>query len=218
MEIAGLSQPGDIDAFNARNLETVRDLSPQELMVRLRSAVEEHLRVLDGLSEDDLKKHASNPGLRWPITVETTFDMYYLHLPLHYQDIRHCIRKRRSIPHWTELASPEEIHDTMDRTFRLMPVMYWPERGGDLRVTYLFDLQGPSGGQWTLEIANRRATSYTGRPERADIEIRTTPAAWIDLQTRAVNPLVAMLTGRLRLKPLRRANLVARLERLFEIT
>lgn len=218
VEITGLTQPGGIDAFNARNLETVRDISPQEMIARLRSAVEEHLRLLDGASEEDLQRPATNPGLRWPITVQTTFDMYYLHLPLHYQDIRHCIRKRRRIPHWAELASPEEIHDSIDRTFRLMPLMYWPERGGDLRATYLFDLQGPSGGQWTLEIAERRATSYPGRPERADIEIRTTPALWIDLQTKATNPLVAMLTGRLRLKPLRRAGLVARLERLFEIT
>jgi hypothetical protein len=218
VEIPGLSQPGDIDAFNVRNLEGVRDLSPHELIARLRSAVEEHLRLLDGVSEEDLQKPASNPGLRWPITVETTFDMYYLHLPLHYQDIRHCIRKSRSIPHWAELASPEEIHDSMDRTFRLMPLMYWPERGGDLRATYLFDLRGPGGGQWTLAIADRRATSYPGRPERADIEIRAAPALWIDLQTKSANPLLALLSRRLRLKPLRRVGLFARLERLFEIS
>jgi len=218
VDIPGLTQPGDIDAFNSRNLEIVHDLSPEELLARLSSAVEEHLRLLEGLSEEDLQRPATNPGLRWPITVETSFDMYYLHLPLHYQDIRQCIRRRRRIPHWAELASPDEIHDSMDRTFRLMPLMYWPERGGDLRAVYLFDLQGPGGGQWTLEIADRRATSYPGRPERADIEIRTTPAIWIDLQTKAANPLVAVLTRRLRLKPLWRANLVARLERLFEIT
>jgi hypothetical protein len=218
VEIPGLTQPGDIDAFNARNLEIVGDLSAQELKTRLRSAVDEHLRLLDGVSEEDLQKPATNPGLRWPITVQTTFDMYYLHLPLHYQDIRHCIRRRRKTPHWAELASPEEIHDSMDLTFRLMPLMYRPERGGDLRATYLFDLQGPGGGQWTLEIADRRATSYFGRPARADIEIRATPSLWIDLQTKAANPMAAMLTGRLRLKPLRRAGLVARLERLFEIT
>jgi hypothetical protein len=218
VEIPGLEQPGDIDAFNARNLEAVRDLSPQELLARLRSAVEEHLRLLDGLSDDDLQKPASNPGLHGPCQIVTLFDMYILHLPLHYQDIRHCIRKRRSIPPWAELASPEEIHDSMDRTFRLMPLMYWPERGGDLRATYLFDLQGPGGGQWTLAIADRQATSYAGRPERADIEIRTTPALWIDLQTKAVNPLLALLRGRLRLKPLRRMGLLARLQRLFEIS
>src|SRR3972149_1026504 len=103
-DLPGPSSPGEIDAFNARNLDTVRDLGPKELMQRLSELVEEHLSMLAPLSEADLERPATNLGLHSPITVEITFDMYYLHLPLHSQNIRRCLRRRRQLAHWMDLA------------------------------------------------------------------------------------------------------------------
>ena len=217
-ELPGLNSPQDIDAFNARNLETVRDLGPQELMQRLSGLVEEHLAMLAPLSEADLERPATNPGLHWPITVEMTFDMYYLHLPLHYQDIRRCLRRRRSLPHWMDLAEEEETHDALDRTFRMMPAFYWAERGRGLRASFLFTLAGKGGGQWTLEIDDGRCSSHAGPPERADVEIRTSPALYLDMQAGDMNPISSLLSRRFRVRPLRKLALVNRLEKLFSIT
>jgi hypothetical protein len=215
-EIPGLS-PHDIDAFNARNLEAVRDLGPQELMQRLRELVEAHLAMLAPLSEADLERPASNPGLHWPITVENTFDMYYLHLPLHYQDIRRCLRRRRRLPHWMNLTPEEEIHNSMDRTFQIMPAFYWAERGRGLRASFLFTLAGKGGGQWTVAIDNDRCSSHAGPSERADVEIRASPALYLDMQTGEMNPIRAFLSG-FRVRPLTKLGLANRLGKLFAIT
>ena len=218
LELPGLDRPQDIDAFNARNLESARELSPQELLQRHRELVEEHLSMLAPLSDADLDKPATNPGLFWPITVEGTFDMYYLHLPLHYQDIRRCLRRRRQLPHWMDVASETEVHDAMDRTFRMMPAFYWAERGRGLRATFLFTLTGKGGGQWTLEIDDSRCSSHAGPPGHADVEIRATPALYLDMQTREMNPISSFLSGSFRVRPLTKLGLANRLEKLFSIT
>jgi hypothetical protein len=217
-DLPGPSSPGEIDAFNARNLETVRDLGPRELMQRLGELVEEHLSMLAPLSEADLERPATNLGLHSPIIVEITFDMYYLHLPLHYQDIRRCIRRRRRLPHWMDLAGEEETHDAMDRAFRLMPAFYWAERGRGLRANFLFTLTGKGGGQWTLEVGDGRCSSHAGPPQHADVEIRATPALYIDMQTGDMNPVSNFLSGRFRVRPLTKLGLANRLEKLFAIT
>jgi len=218
LELPGLNSPRDIDAFNARNLESVRDLGPQQLVQRLRELVEEHLAMLAPLSDADLERPAANPGLFWPITIETTFDMYYLHLPLHYQDIRRCLRGRRSLPHWMEVASEEETHDALDRTFKMMPSFYWAERGRGLRASVLFTLVGKGGGQWTVEIDDERCSSHTGPAERVDVEIRASPALYIDMQTGDMNPIRSFLNGSFRVRPLTKLGLANRLEKLFAIT
>ena len=217
-DLPGPSSPGEIDAFNARNLETVRDLGPRELMQRLSELVEEHLSMLAPLSEADLERPATNLGLHSPITVEITFDMYYLHLPLHYQDIRRCLRRRRQLAHWMDLAGDEETRDAMDRTFRLMPAFYWAERGRGLRANFLFTLTGKGGGQWTLEIDDSRCSSHAGPPQHADVEIRATPALYIDMQTGDMNPISSFLSGKFRVRPLTKLGLANRLEKLFAIT
>lgn len=216
--LPGPGSPGEIDAFNARNLGAVRDLCPAELMERLSGLVEEHLGMLAPLSETDLERPAVNPGLHWPITIEITFDMYYLHLPLHYQDIRRCLRRRRSLPHWMDLADEEETHDALGRTFRLMPAFYWAERGRGLRATFLFTLTGKGGGQWTLEVDDGRCSSHAGPPQRADVEIRASPALYLDMQAGEMNPVTSLLTGRFRVRPLTKLGLANRLEKLFSIT
>jgi len=218
LELPGLDGPQDIDAFNARNLESVRDLGPQQLVQRLRELVEEHLAMLAPLSDADLERPAANPGLFWPIIIETTFDMYYLHLPLHYQDIRRCLRGRRSLPHWMEVASEEETHDALDRTFKMMPSFYWAERGLGLRANVLFTLAGKGGGQWTVEIDDSRCSSHAGPPERVDVEIRASPALYIDMQTGDMNPIRSFLNGSFRVRPLTKLGLANRLEKLFAIT
>jgi hypothetical protein len=217
-DLPGPSSFRDVDAFNARNLETVRDLGPRELMQRLRGLVEEHLGMLAPLSEADLERPAVNPGLHSPITIEITFDLGYMHLPLHYQDIRRCLRGRRRLPHWMDVAGEEETHDAMGRAFRIMPAFYWAERGRGLRASILFTLAGKGGGQWTVEIDDTRCSSHAGPPERVDVEIRVTPALYIDMQTHDMNPISSFLSGSFRVRPLTKLGLANRLEKLFAIT
>lgn len=208
--------PQDVDAYNARIIETVRGLPPSELIERFRSAFERNLEMLAGLSDEDLAGTVDHPGWFGTGTLAQLFSTAYLHLPLHYQDIRRCLKSRKQLPHWFDGSTPEEVHDVLARTFDYMPVTYWPERGGDLEATFLFDLTGEGGGAWTVEIAGPKCRSYEGRPERASLQITTSPAGWVDLMTKDLNPLWGFVTRRIKLKG--NYLLVAKLEKVFEVT
>lgn len=216
--VPGFRGRADIDEFNQRNVEALRNLSRQEVLSRVEAAYQAHFQMLEPLSEDDLQKPASTPGLGRPGTLEDIYNIRYIHLPLHYQDIRRCLRRRTRLTHWANLITPEETLDGLRRSFAALALYYWPERGDSLRVTYLFNVRGKGGGQWTLEIAEGRATSRPGRPERPDVEIQIGPGELLDLQTKDLNTALAFVTRRVRIKPLAKVRLAMRLKHLFEIT
>ena len=217
-DVPGFRGRADIDEFNQRNVGALRHLSHREVLSRVEAAYQAHFQMLEPLSEEDLQKPASTPGLGRPGTLEEIYTIRYIHLPMHYQDIRRIVRPRRQLTHWAELITPEETHDGLDRSFSALALYYWPERADDLRIAYVFNMRGEGGGQWTLEIADGRATARPGRPERPDVEIRLSPGDLLDLQNQELSAIRALVTGRLRVRPLARLPLVARLKRLFEIT
>ncbi len=186
-----------INDYNERLLATVRDLPASELMGRLKIAFEESLRTLDGLSEEDLDKPASSPRWDHPGTVRDLFFSSYLHLPGHYQDIRHAAKKK--LPHWIEAGTPEEVHFQLDRIFHFMPLIFWPDRGADMKATYLFNMEGTGGGQWAVHIGDGKAEAEDGTPESFDLELRTKPHLWIDLSNNDLNPVWAITTRKVHL-------------------
>jgi hypothetical protein len=182
----------------------------------MRAAFEANLRTLEGVTDEDLGRIVEHPGWFRSGTLAQVFHTGYLHIPLHYQDIRASIRSRKQIPHWMETATADEVHDILAQTFDYMPLTYSPARGGDLRATIVFNMTGPGGGAWTLDIAGPECRALEGRPDHANMELACRPAVWVDLMTKDLNALWGLLTRRLKIKgnPL----LALKMESLFEIT
>ncbi len=195
--IPGFSSRDEINGYNEQMLAKVRDLPVSDLLGRLKAAFEEALGILDGLSEGDLDKPASSPVWDRPGTVRDLYFSSYLHLPDHYQDIRRVAKKK--LPHWVEASTEDEVHFQMDRTFNYMPLIYWPDRGGDMKATYLFTMEGKGAGQWAVHIAEGKAEAECGAPESFDTEVRTKPELWIDLSNNDLNPVWAITTRKVHL-------------------
>lgn len=211
--IPGFSRREEINGHNEQMLAKVRDLPVSDLLGRLKAAYAETMGILDGLSEPDLDKPASDPTWGCPGTVRDLFLEGYLHLPSHYQDIRRVAKKK--LPHWVEASTPEEVHFQMDRTLHYMPLIYWSDRGGDMQATYLFTLEGEGGGQWAVRIGEGRAETECGAPDSFDIEVRTKPELWIDLSRNDLNAMWAITTRKLHLGG--NAGLAMKLDTLFQV-
>ena len=196
-QLPGFERREAINDHNERMLASVRDLPVSDLMGRLEAAFEESLRMLDGLSEADLDKPASSPGWDRPGTVRDIFFASYLHLPMHYQDIRRVDKKK--LPHWMDAGTPDEVNFQLGRIFHYMPLIFWPERGKDLQATYLFNMEGEGGGQWAVSIADGKAEAQDGAPESFDMELRTKPELWIDLSNNDLNAMWAITTKKVHL-------------------
>ncbi len=196
-QLPGFDGREAINEYNEQLLAKVRDLPAAELMGRFKADYEQSLSTLDGLSEADLDKPASNPEWHRPGTVRDLFFASYLHLPGHYQDIRRAAKKK--LPHWMEAGSPDEVNFQLGRIFHFMPLVFWPERAADMQVTYLFNMEGEGGGQWALRIADGKAETQDGAPENFDMELRTKPQLWIDLSNNDLNPMWAITTRKVHL-------------------
>lgn len=213
-QLPGFDGREAINDYNEQMLAKVRDLPVAELMSRLKAAFEESLRTLEGFSEADLDKPASNPEWDRPGTLRDLFFASYLHLPGHYQDIRRVAKKK--LPHWMEAGTPEEVHFQLDRIFHFMPLVFWPDRGADMNVTYAFNMEGAGGGQWALRIGDGKAETEDGAPESFDMELRTKPQLWIDLSNNDLNPMWAITTRKVHLGG--NAGLAIKLGTLFKVS
>ncbi len=212
-QLPGFDDRQAINDYNERMLATVRELPPGELMDRLKAAFEESLRTLDGLSEADLDKPASGPGWDRPGTVRDLFLAGYLHLAGHYQDIRRAAKKK--LPHWMAAGTPEEVNFHLGRIFHYMPLIFRPDRAGDMQATYLFTMEGDGGGQWAVRIDDGKAETQDGAPESFDMELRTKPELWIDLSTGELNAMWAITTRKVHLGG--NASLAMKLDQLFQV-
>jgi putative sterol carrier protein len=192
--IPGFEDRAQTMAFrrNARN--SVRDLPVSELLTRMKAAFDEHLSMLDSLSETDLDKPATSPAWDRPATIRDLFFGAYLFLPGQYQEIRHVNKKK--LPHWVEDSTPDQVNYHMGRLFNYMPLIFRSDKAGDMTATYLFTMEGEGGGQWNISIGEGRADSGDGAPAAdPDIEIKTKPAHWVDLSTGDLNPMMAVMPG-----------------------
>ena len=195
--IPGFANRSDLRGFRQSTMEEVRDLPVTELLQRMRAAFEEHIALLDTLSDSDLDRPANSPGWDRPGTVRDLFFASYLFLPGQYQEIRHVAKKK--MPHWIEGSTPDQVNYHMGRIFHYMPLIFNSEKGADFQANYQFTMEGDGGGQWALEIAGGKAVAQTGALESSEIEIKTKPQVWIDLTTGDLNAMWAITTKKVKL-------------------
>ena len=195
--IPGFAKRSDLVGFRQSVMEEVRDLPVPELLQRIRAAFEEHIAILDTLSDGDLDKPANSPGWDRPGTVRDLFFASYLFLPGQYQEIRHVAKNK--MPHWIEGSTPDQVNYHMGRIFHYMPLIFNSDKGADFQANYQFTMEGDGGGQWALEIGGGKAVAKTGALESHDIEIKTKPQLWIDLTTGDLNAPMAIATRKVKL-------------------
>jgi hypothetical protein len=197
LRISGIDKREDVRSFRNRGMEGARDLPVSELARRIEVAYNEQARILDGLTEGDLDKPAKSPTWGYEGTVRDLYSASYQFLARQYQEIRRAAKTKP--PHWIAAGTVEEAKYFLDRTFHYMPLILWSERAADMNVTYRFIMEGASGGEWSVRIADGKATSTDGAPDSFDAEIRTTPALWMDLTMGHLSPPIAIMTRKVKL-------------------
>ena len=195
--VPGLEKREDMAAFREKTLATLKAVPVPELLARMRAVFEEHIQMLEGVSEADLDRPATSPSWDRPGTIRDLFFASYLFLPGQYQEIRRVAKKK--LPHWMEASTPEQVHFHLDRTFHYMPLIFWSSRGADMNVTYVFTMEGAGGGQWSVLIGDGKAESQDGAPPQFDTEVKTKPELWMDLAMGELNPVWAITTRKVQL-------------------
>jgi epoxyqueuosine reductase QueG/putative sterol carrier protein len=92
----------------------------------------------------------------------------------------------------------------IDAMMRNMPQYFRDTEAGDLTFTTRFEFGGVGGGTWTMHVDQGRCRVEHGANGRADLTIRCDARAFLEIHRGEASPLLAVLTGRIRLGGRRR--------------
>ena len=92
----------------------------------------------------------------------------------------------------------------VDAMMRWMPQYFRPSEAAGLAFTAEMQLTGPGGGTWTMRVGDQRCEVRPGAADRSDLTIRAPATYWLAVHRGEANPVVGLLTRRIRLAGNRR--------------
>jgi len=80
-----------------------------------------------------------------------------------------------------------------------LPAKVDPAAIDGLETIFHFDLEGEKGGQYTISVADQKVTVSDGLTGEAKCVVRSTGDTFIKLATGELNPMIAILTGKVKI-------------------
>jgi putative sterol carrier protein len=91
-------------------------------------------------------------------------------------------------------------HDTLpQQVFDGMRESFAADRAAGVHARYQFDLSGPSGGMWWIEVNESKCRIGRGRIANPSVTISATDHDWVALSNGNLPGFWAYLTGRLKI-------------------
>lgn len=88
--------------------------------------------------------------------------------------------------------------ETCEETFTEMNKSFKPEIAGNLCASYLFDISGPKGGKWTLNIKDGKCDLKDGALGNPSVTILISDQDWLSIYKGSLNSQMAFMMGKLR--------------------
>lgn len=185
----------DINEWNAQEFaKRAAGQTPEQSMAQLREAHDRIRTALGRFDDGDLNhvrvfSHFFDLGF---VSLREMIETAGLHNWGELSELK--FRLRRAVP-----EPPRAVtHRSVGYYLLTMRGLCRPERASR-PFTVQFQMTGPAGGRWTMRIANGACTLAEEAAERPDLAFRMSPDTFnLAMIRRAINPMVAMLTGKVR--------------------
>ena len=89
-------------------------------------------------------------------------------------------------------STPQEVFDAMHRSFDA-------KRARGVHAVYQFDLSGPDGGLWWIEVNDAHCRFGRGRIDQPGVTFIASDRDWVALSNGTLSGLWAFVTGRLKI-------------------
>lgn len=93
----------------------------------------------------------------------------------------------------TRSSTPEQVFDGMRKSFRA-------EKAKGVNARYQFDLNGPNGGEWYVDVNDGAMKMARGRIDHPNVTLITSDKDWVALSNGDLGGTWAFLTGRLKIR------------------
>jgi putative sterol carrier protein len=89
---------------------------------------------------------------------------------------------------------------TVRETFDLMPSKLKADRAQGMNAVFQYEITGEGGGKWYLTVKDGACTVTEGEAPSPNLTVTMTAQDWLDLVASKLNPQMAFMSGKLKLK------------------
>jgi putative sterol carrier protein len=90
-------------------------------------------------------------------------------------------------------STPQDVFDSMRGSFQ-------PAKAKGVHARYQWDLSGPQGGQWWIDVEDGKYKMGKGRIDNPSVTFVATDRDWVAVSNHQIGGTWAYLTGRLKIR------------------
>jgi putative sterol carrier protein len=90
-------------------------------------------------------------------------------------------------------STPQEVFDSMRGSFQ-------PAKAKGVHARYQWDLSGPQGGQWWIDVEDGKYTMGKGKIDNPNVTFVAKDKDWVAVSNHQMGGTWAYLTGRLKIR------------------
>jgi len=125
-----------------------------------------------------------------------------------YQPVSERIEKRKetkaneAAPGATKEEKVIPVAKTAAEILQSLPERFLPENAGDWQTVFHFDISGPEGGQFTVNITKGNCSVESGFKGEAKCTVSVADKTYHDIERGKMKPEWAFMTGKIRMSDL----------------
>jgi putative sterol carrier protein len=103
-----------------------------------------------------------------------------------------CLQLRTATATEEDNSTPQQVFDGMRDNFH-------PDQAKGIHLRYQFQLSGPQGGDWWIEVNDGKCKVDKGKIDKADVTFIASDKDWVALSNGKLKGWWAFVTGRLKI-------------------
>ena len=194
----GLDSRYQLDAYNRKGIDDLVGMPADALFAEFLRVHEGAAEVARTLPPTLAELAVSMPIYNRPVQIAEALGIIVMHAGLVHT--AQVAEPAGVPPLWTQLP-PDIRHRQIGRLMRAFTLLYRRDIAGSLRASLAFRVDGPGGGEWSVELSPESALSREGAAESPSLILRFRDTdEFCRLPTGRLNVPLALLTGRLKLR------------------
>jgi hypothetical protein len=194
----GLTDRYHFNAYNRRGIDEHLPLPMKELCTEFLNILDETAAIARSLRTDQSELASEMPIYNRPVKIVEAMGIMMFHAGLHHSA---QVAEPAGVPPLWKQLSPEIRHRVIGRVMRALSLLYRYDLGGDLRTTFVFQIDGPGGGNWVVEVSPQATSSWEGTTDHPGLILHMNKTEMLcNMFTGRFNLPLVLLTGQLKLR------------------
>jgi len=194
----GLTDRYHFVVYNRHGIDEHLSLPMKELCAEFLNILDQTAHIARTLQPDQSELASEMPIHNRPVKITEAMSIMMFHAALHHSA---QVAEPAGVPPLWKQLSPEIRHRVIGRVMRALSLLYRHDLGSDLRAIIAFEMEGPGGGSWHVDVSPERTSSTEGVVEHPSLVLHFRKTdIFCQLMTVRLNLPLALLTGQLKLR------------------